>query len=162
MAQRRAVQAEKSRIDATRVVSIEPGFKKDPAYEISYGPRTPQTGTGFKKVFELTCPGQPTFIARWEQDVADFDKEGRLDIDIRGVSNAARTRFKNSERGSSGHQTTSLGSGRYRLDIVYKGQNIFSGVVHVGVDYEGEARGTIQFSGLVIVDTPTSAPSSDV
>jgi hypothetical protein len=82
----------------TTYLNLKYAFSKQTANQI--------TPTGRLDVFELNPSGDgPSFTARWDGGSRDVGKEERydLDIDIHGVSDEEKRRFKNGQGGYSGH-----------------------------------------------------------
>ena len=108
---------------------------RNPRYTLSEQTANEISPTGLLKVFELyPSGGGPSFTARWDGGSRDEGKKERydLDIDIEGVSNEERSRFKNGQGGYSGHHTTEVPSnaGRaYHVSLCTPGEMIFEGTV---------------------------------
>jgi hypothetical protein len=105
----------------------------NPNYTLSYEAASEISPTGLLKLFELKPSGErPLFIGRWDGGNREGGKPERndLDIDIYGVSDEERRRFKNGE-GYSGHRTKAAdNTGRvYHVSLRTPDEAIFEGTV---------------------------------
>ncbi len=118
----------------TASVYVEPGFTVHP----DYGPRpilcpdSPRGRTGLLKVMELrpVRGGLPRFVGRWDSAA------NQLDVDIYGVTRAAKKRFTNETDGYRGHHNSPQpGAGR-RVPLTIMTPQlgvVFAGVIGFGL-----------------------------
>jgi len=136
------VRANATKTASTRIVEIVTRFKDDD-YALAYVQKSFLSETGHLKVFELKCPSGPDFSGRWDE------KPSALDIDVLGVDRAARTSFKNSRDGSSGHHTIQVTADawKFAVNIIYRGRRIFEGTVHIALDQERAFKSGLKMGG---------------
>jgi hypothetical protein len=107
----------------------------NPKYTLSEQATNARTGEGLLKVFELTHSGDgPSFIGRWDGGSRDPGKTERydLDIDIYGVADEEKLRFKYGQGGYSGHHTKKVDSNKghkYQVSLCTSDEKIFEGTV---------------------------------
>jgi hypothetical protein len=107
----------------------------NPKYTLSKETANVRTGEGLLKVFKLNPSGDgPSFVGRWDGGSRDPGKKERydLDIDIYGVSDEEKLRFKKREGGYSGHHTSKVESDRghkYQVSLCTPDEKIFEGTV---------------------------------
>ena len=107
----------------------------NPKYTLSKQTANVMTGNGLLKVFELnSSQGGPSFIGRWDGGSRDPGKTERydLDIDIYGVADEEKLRFKYEQGGYSGHHTKKVDSDKghkYQVSLCTPDEKIFEGTV---------------------------------
>jgi hypothetical protein len=120
----------------------------NPKYTLLKDTANVRTGEGLLKVFELNPSGDgASFVGRWDGGSRDPGKKERydLDIDIYGVSDEEKLRFKKGEGGFSGHHTSKVESDRghkYQVSLCTPDEKTFEGTVCFNLlrEIELEAR----------------------
>ena len=103
------IQKQDGKVFENFSVEIRPTYL-NPTYTLSDQTANEISPTGLLKVFELNSSGDgPSFTARWDGGNRSGGSERyELDMDIHGVSDQERIRFKHGLGGYSGHHTTCL------------------------------------------------------
>jgi hypothetical protein len=113
--------------------------------------------TGLLRVFSLVpkTAGKPTFEARVDDGSPGSRRDPELDIDIRGVPDAASRDFKRNRNGFGGHHTNRSPDATHRvfdLDIDTPAGSIF----------EGEGSFNAEFSVAVLMTTASAVTADAV
>jgi hypothetical protein len=98
----------------------------------------------------------PRFSFRWD------DKEGNLDVDIHGASNAERDSFRNGQNGYSGHHTQKVDDKGRAFDsvIVIPGRRVFKGRFTFNLSF-GEKVGDVVRAKAGAEDSLSLGPVSE-
>jgi len=124
------VEKQDGKTFGTYNVEIHPTYR-NPNYTLSYRATNEISSHGRLNVFEINPSGKgPSFAARWDGGSRDAGKPERndLDIDIYGVSDEEKRRFKNGD-GYSGHRNVASTGHTYHVDLRTPDERIFEGTV---------------------------------
>jgi hypothetical protein len=143
------IQKQDGKVFENFSVEIRPTYL-NPTYTLSDQTANEISPTGLLKVFELNSSGDgPSFTARWDGGNRSGGSERyELDMDIHGVSDQERIRFKHGLGGYSGHHTTKLESNKghaYQVSLKTPNELIFEGTVCFNLLRKHGFEASIQF-----------------
>lgn len=150
----RRVQKQDGKVFGNLKVEIHPTYL-NPKYTLPKQTANEISPTGLLKVFEINpFEGGPSFTARWDGGSREVGRKERydLDIDIDGVSEEERSRFKNGQGGFSGHHTVKVPSDtghKYQVSLRTPGEMIFEGTVCFSLHRKLGFDESIQFTEML-------------